>query len=406
MKLTIERLGHLGDGIAAGPVFVPMTLPGEVVEGDVVDGKMPTPRILTPSTDRVKPICSHYKSCGGCSLMHASDDFVANWKQDVVKTALEGQGLEAEFRPIQTSPPGSRRRAGLAGKRTKNGAMIGFHTSGTGTIIEVPNCQLLDPALKKVIPGLTELTVAGASRKGEISFLVTQSLGGVDVVAKGGKPLDEAARVEFAQIANRHELARLTWDDNIVCEINAPIQMFGNARVNPPGGTFLQATSEGEKALVSAVLEIVSGSKRVLDLFSGCGTFSLPVAKIAEVHAVEGDAEMVAALDQGWRFATGLKHVTTEARDLFRRPLLPDEFKGFDAVVIDPPRAGAEAQIAEVAVSGVKAIAMVSCNPVSFARDAVVLKNAGYEIDWVQVVDQFRWSPHVEIVAKFSKRRA
>lgn len=406
MKVTIERLGHLGDGIAAGPVFAPMTLPGEVVEGDVVDGKMPTPRILTPSSDRVKPVCSHYKACGGCSLMHASDDFVAKWKQDVVKTALEGQGLEADFRPIQTSPPRSRRRAGLAGKRTKNGAMIGFHTRGTGTIIEVPNCQLLDPALKNVIPGLTELTIAGASRKGEISFLVTQSLGGVDVVAKGGKPLDEAARVEFAQIANRHDLARLTWDDNIVCEINAPIQMFGNARVNPPGGTFLQATAEGEKSLVSAVLEIVAGSKRVLDLFSGCGTFSLPIARTAEVHAVEGDAEMVAALDGGWRFATGLKQVTTEARDLFRRPLLPDEFKGFDAVVIDPPRAGAEAQIAEVAVSGVKTIAMVSCNPVSFARDSVVLKNAGYEIAWVQVVDQFRWSPHVEIVAKFTKPRA
>lgn len=406
MKVTIERLGHLGDGIAAGPVFAPMTLPGEVVEGDVVDGKMPTPRILTPSSDRVKPACSHYKACGGCSLMHASDDFVAKWKQDVVKTALEGQGLEADFRPIQTSPPRSRRRAGLAGKRTKNGAMIGFHTRGTGTIIEVPNCQLLDPALKNVIPGLTELTIAGASRKGEISFLVTQSLGGVDVVAKGGKPLDEAARVEFAQIANRHDLARLTWDDNIVCEINAPIQMFGNARVNPPGGTFLQATAEGEKSLVSAVLEIVASSKRVLDLFSGCGTFSLPIARTAEVHAVEGDAEMVAALDGGWRFATGLKQVTTEARDLFRRPLLPDEFKGFDAVVIDPPRAGAEAQIAEVAVSGVKTIAMVSCNPVSFARDSVVLKNAGYEIAWVQVVDQFRWSPHVEIVAKFTKPRA
>lgn len=403
MKVTIERLGHLGDGIATGPIFAPMTLPGEVVEGEVVGEKMSAPRILTPSTDRVKPICSHYKACGGCSLMHASDEFVAKWKQGVVKMALEGQGLSADFRPIKTSPAESRRRAGLAGKRTKNGAMIGFHTRGTGTIIEVPNCKLLDPSLKNVVPALKDLTIAGASRKGEISFLVTHSIAGVDVVAKGGKPLDEEARVEFAQIANRHELARLIWEGSTICEINAPLQVFGAARVNPPGGAFLQATPEGEKALVSAVLEIVSGSKKVLDLFSGCGTFTLPVAETSEVHAVEGEEDMLSALDRGWRFATGLKHVTTEARDLFRQPLLPDEFKKIDSVIIDPPRAGAETQIAEVALSGVKTIAMVSCNPVTFARDSAVLKNAGYDIEWVQVVDQFRWSPHVEIVAKFTK---
>jgi 23S rRNA (uracil1939-C5)-methyltransferase len=403
MKVTIERLGHLGDGIAQGPIFAPMTLPGEVVEGDVTDGKMSAPRILTPSSDRVKPSCSHYKACGGCGLMHGSDAFVANWKQEVVKNALSGQGMEAEFRPIHTSPSNSRRRAGLAGKRTKNGAMIGFHTRGTRTLIEVPNCQVLHPALKEVTPALTELTVAGASRKAEISFLVTHSLGGVDVVAKGGKPLDGPARIELAQIASKHELARLIWDGDIVCEISAPIQKFGTTQVNPPGGTFLQATQEGEEALVSAVLETVSGAKKVLDLFSGCGTFTLPLAQTAEVHAVEGEASMLEALDRGWRFDTGLKPVTTEARDLFRRPLLPDEFKGFDAVVIDPPRAGAEAQIVEIAQSGVKLVAMVSCNPVSFARDAAVLKAAGYELEWVQVVDQFRWSSHVEIVAKFTK---
>lgn len=403
MKVTIERLGHLGDGIAEGPIFVPMALPGEVIEGDVVDGKIAAPRIMTPSSDRVKPICSHYKACGGCSLMHASDEFVAEWKQGVVKAALHAQGLQADFRPIVTSPAGSRRRAGLAGKRTKSGAMIGFHTRGSGTIIEIPNCQLLDPELKKVVPALEALMVIGASRKAEVSFLVTQSLGGVDVFAKGGKPLDEPLRLKLAQVANKYDLARLVWEGSTICEINAPVQMFGSARVNPPGGAFLQATEEGEKALVSAVLEITSGSKKVLDLFAGCGTFALPIAQFAEVHAVEGEDEMLSALDHGWRFATGLKHVTTETRDLFRRPLLPDEFKRVDAVVIDPPRSGAEAQIAELAESGVKKIALVSCNPVTFARDVVVLKSAGYELEWVQVVDQFRWSPHVEIVAKITK---
>ncbi|MDE0590974.1 class I SAM-dependent RNA methyltransferase [Halocynthiibacter sp. C4] len=404
MKVTIERLGHLGDGIAEGPVFVPMALPGEVVEGDVEGGKMAAPRILEPSSDRVKPPCSHYKSCGGCSLMHASDAFVANWKQDVVRRALETHGLTAEFRPIQTSPPQSRRRAGLAGKRTKNGAMIGFHTRASGIIIEIPNCKLLEPAVKESIPALEALTIAGTSRKAEISFTVTQTLGGVDVLAQGGKPLDGPLRIELAGIANQFGLARLTWEDELVCEIYAPVQEFAGHRVTPPAGTFLQATKDGENALVSAVLETVSGAEKVLDLFSGCGTFSLPIAEQAEVRAVEGEASMLTALDQAWRFGKGLKHLTTEARDLFRRPLLPDEIKGFDAIVIDPPRAGAEAQIAEIAASNARLVSMVSCNPVTFARDAQTLVGAGFEIGFVQVVDQFRWSPHVEIAASFLRR--
>jgi 23S rRNA (uracil1939-C5)-methyltransferase len=181
------------------------------------------------------------------------------------------------------------------------------------------------------------------------------------------------------------------------------MQDFGRARVIPPPGAFLQATAEGEAALLAALYEAVDGAARIADLFAGCGTFSLPLAEQAEVHAVEGGAAMIAALDQGWRQAQGLRRVTTEARDLFRRPLTPDELTRYDAVVIDPPRAGAEAQTAELARSRVPVIAAVSCNPVTFARDAAVLAGAGYRLDWVQVVDQFRWSTHVELVARFSR---
>lgn len=399
MKVTIERLGHLGDGIADGPVFVPKALPGEVVEGEVVDGRMAAPRILEPSSDRVKAACSHYKACGGCSLMHASDGFVADWKQGVVQRALETHGLNADFRPIVTSPAQSRRRAGLAGKRTKSGAMVGFHTRASGTIIEIPNCHLLDPSLKAAIPALEALTIVGTSRKAEISFLTTLSLGGIDVLATGGKPLDGPLRIELAQVASQFGLARLTWEDEVICEATAPVQLFGETRVKPPAGAFLQATEAGENALVSAVLETVSGADKVLDLFSGSGTFTFPIAKSSEVHAVESEAAMLEALDQGWRFGKGLKHVSTEVRDLFRRPLLPDEIKGFDAVVIDPPRAGAEAQVAELAKSTVNRIAMVSCNPVTFARDVQTLAAVGFKLDFVQVVDQFRWSPHIEVAA-------
>ena len=169
----------------------------------------------------------------------------------------------------------------------------------------------------------------------------------------------------------------------------------------PPPGAFLQATAEGEAALLSDVMDITRGAGRIVDLFAGCGTFSFPLASTAQVHAVEGDRAMTDALDAGWRAATGLKQVTTEARDLFRRPLLPDELSRFDAAVLDPPRAGAEAQVAELVKSGIATIAYVSCNPVTFARDAAVLAMSGYRIERLRVVDQFRWSAHIEIVASF-----
>ncbi|MGL5009323.1 MAG: class I SAM-dependent RNA methyltransferase, partial [Paracoccaceae bacterium] len=183
-------------------------------------------------------------------------------------------------------------------------------------------------------------------------------------------------------------------------------QRFGRALVAPPPGAFLQATDDGERALLRAVGDALAGPMRkVADLFAGVGTFALPLAERAEVHAVEGDAAMTAALEKGWRGAEGLKRVSVETRDLFRRPLEPDELRGFDGVVIDPPRAGAEAQTVALAASLVPVIAAVSCNPVTFARDARVLVAAGYALDWVQVVDQFRWSSHVELVARFSRPR-
>ena len=174
------------------------------------------------------------------------------------------------------------------------------------------------------------------------------------------------------------------------------------ARVVPPPGAFLQATDHGEASLLAAVTEAIGTARRIADLFAGCGTFALPLTARAEVLAVEGDAGMTAAMDKGWRGATGLKRLTTQTRDLFRRPLEPDELRGFDAVVIDPPRAGAEAQTAAIARAKVPVIAMVSCNPATFARDARLLVAAGYRIDWVQPVDQFRWSPHVELAARLS----
>jgi 23S rRNA (uracil1939-C5)-methyltransferase len=408
VKLTVERLGHLGDGIAqgpSGPVYVSGILPGEEVEGDLHGDRLHAPRIVTPSAQRVRPPCLHAKTCGGCLMQHASDAFVTGWKEGIVKGALAGQGLTAPFRPTVTSPPKSRRRATLAARKTKGGALIGFHQRGSDLIIPVPNCQLLHPDLMAAMPALEALTRLGGSRTAELDLTVTRSLAGPDVAVTGGKPLDPAMQLDLARIAETHGIARLTWGDEVVALRAQPMQRFGTALVAPPPGAFLQATAEGEAALLAAVRDAIGPARRVADLFAGCGTFALPLAAQAEIHAVEGDAAMTAALEKGWRQAQGLKKVTAEARDLFRRPLEPDEFRGIDAVVIDPPRAGAEAQMAALAAARVPVVAMVSCNPVTFARDARALVAAGYGIDWVQVVDQFRWSAHVELVARLSLQR-
>tara|TARA_R110001599_G_scaffold102086_1_gene260783 strand:+ start:1856 stop:3094 length:1239 start_codon:yes stop_codon:yes gene_type:complete len=401
-EYTIQRLGHLGDGIASGPLFAPMTLPGEVVTG-TPDGQTLTDiRIVRPSENRVAPPCRHFKACGGCQLQHASDDFVAEFKLGVVKASLDAHGIETIFKPLQTSPAQSRRRATFAAKRTKKGAMAGFHGRGSDVVIEIPGCQLLDPAVLGALPIAEKLAVIGTSRKAPLAVTVTASRGGLDISVQNGKELDGPLRQELAHLCDSLGLARLTWDGEVIAMRTPPVQRFGAAKVTPPPGAFLQATPHGEAALITAVREAVGDARHVIDLFAGSGTFSLPLADRAEVHAVEGDAAMTAALDHGWRMSTGLKPVTTEARDLFRRPLLPDELAKTNAVVIDPPRAGAEAQIAEIVKAMPPVLAYVSCNPVTFARDAAVLIAAGYTLNWVQVVDQFRWSSHVELAAQFT----
>lgn len=404
MSLTIDRLSLHADGVAHGPegtVHIAMALPGEVVEGEIVDGRIASPRILTPSPDRVRAPCVHYRACGGCALQHASDRFVEEWKADVVRVALAGQGLEAPITSVETSAPRSRRRATLAGRRTKKGTLVGFHARASGTLVEITDCLILRPELMAALPALHEATALGASRKGEVAFTVTLSEAGVDIAARGGKPMDPALFEALGTLARSHDLARLSWNDETVAARRPATQQFGRAHVTPPAGAFLQATAEGEAALLAGVRAAVGNAAKIADLFAGSGTFALPLTETAEVLAVEGNAEMIDAMDRGWRAAPGLKQLTAETRDLFRRPLLPDELLRHDAIVIDPPRAGAEAQVAQIATAQVPIVAYVSCNPVTFARDARVLTGAGYTLEWVRVIDQFRWSAHVELVARF-----
>ncbi len=406
VTVTIDRLGHLGDGIASGPVFVPRTLPGEVVEGEVIDGRIAAPRIVQPSPQRVAAPCRHYKTCGGCSLQHARNDFVSEWKCSVVTAALAANDLPAPIRRVHTSPPASRRRAVFSGKRTKSGAMVGFHRAESDTIVAVPDCRVITPRIAEAFGVLEALVVLGGTRKGEVKLAVTDCVDGLDVSASGGRGLDAGLLAEVSTLVAGSSIARLTWNGEPVLQKAQPRIDLDGVLVPFPAGAFLQATEAGEAALRAAVGEAVGDAKRIVDLFAGLGTFALPLARGAEILAVEGERTLIDALEAGWRSSAGLKRVQGETRDLFRRPLLSDELRAFDAIVIDPPRSGAAAQVNEIGKSGVPRVAHVSCNPVTFARDARTLVESGYSMAWIDIVDQFRWSNHTELVSLFEIKRS
>ena len=399
MPHVIERLNTDAIGVSSEGVHIPRALPDETVEiGD--DGSA---KIITPSHQRVKPPCPHYKACGGCSLQHANDEFVAGWKVDVLRKALDTKSVDAPDITTYTSPAQSRRRAKFSATRTKKGAMVGFMAARSNILIPISTCLVVDPKLVEALPTLEELTVEFASRKEVLGLQVTTSDDGLDVVIDTDRPLTDALRQQLALFAQKNSLARLAWKDEVIVTIRQPAQTFGSVTVVPPSGSFLQATPQAEKMMAQTVIECVGDATAVLDLFAGVGTFALQLANTSKVHAVEGDAEMMAALDTGWRKSSGLKHVSTETRDLFRRPLLPDEMAKFDVIVIDPPRAGAQAQFTEIAQSNIAKVVSISCNPVSFARDAAILTGAGYRLRQLWVVDQFRWSSHIEVIGYFEK---
>lgn len=405
-ELIIETLGSQGDGTSTldgAEIFAAFTVPGEKVSGDLVGDRLENVKILEPSPIRVKAPCSHFKTCGGCATQHISGDFLADWKQSIVSTALKRQGIEAAFRPTQTSPANSRRRAVFTGRRTKTGAMLGFHARSSEQLVMIDHCSLIHPDILAGFDGLKALVKLATTRKGTVRLSVSTSLGGLDVDLSDAKLMDTTSLQEVVKITHEHGFARVFWNGDIVLERQPAQQDFGGGLVTPPNGAFLQATAEGEAALLSAVTEIVGKSKAVVDLFAGCGTFSIPLAKQAEVLAVESSKPMLDAMDKGWRQAVGLKRLKTLTRDLFRNPLQPDELKNFDAIVMDPPRAGAKEQARQIADSKVKTLAFVSCNPATFARDARTLIDGGYTLEWVQVVDQFLWSSHCELVAKFTR---
>ena len=407
VTLHITELGGQGDGVAehdGRKVFVAGALPGETVAAELNGDRARPVEMLAASADRVAPRCSHYGVCGGCALQHLSDASYLEFKRRQVVAALSFQGIDAAVDPVMPLAPGTRRRAVFAAARTGKSVLVGFHGRRSHQIVAVPDCAVITPGLAALLPKLERLAAIAAAPKGALTLAVTETATGFDVALTGvARGVSADARIRLVQAAGELGLARLSINGEIAMERAAPLIRSGTAHVAPPPGGFLQACEPSEATMVKLVQEATGGVRKVVDLFAGSGTFSLPLATTAMVHAVESEGEALAALDKAAKRATGLRPVTVEKRDLFRRPLMKDELNRFDAAVIDPPRAGAEAQSRQLAASSVKRIAMVSCNAGTFARDLRILLDGGYRAMRIAPVDQFLWSPHIEIVAALSR---
>ena len=410
--LIIARVGGQGDGIAEtpdGPVFAPLTLPGETVRGEVRDGRLEAVEILATSPDRIAPVSPHYGDCGGCSLQHWAAGPYLDWKREQVRLALAREGIETEIEATVAVPPGTRRRLALHARRGPDGrALLGFKARKSWRLVEITACPVADPRLVAALPALARVAEAFLEHpKSAPTLHATWTLTGLDVDVTGVERrtggLSRDAQMRAIEAAAAADLARLSLAGETLVMERQPRVAFGPATVPLPPGGFLQAVPEAEAAMVERAVAAVKGAKKVADLFCGAGTFTFPLATVAPVLAADASAAGIAALKAGIGTGPGMKPITAEARDLFRRPLAPYDLRGCDAVVMDPPRAGALEQTAQVAAGKASVVVGVSCNPVTFARDARVLIDAGFRLERVTPVDQFLWSAHVELVGVFRR---
>ncbi|MBB3971635.1 class I SAM-dependent RNA methyltransferase [Hansschlegelia beijingensis] len=407
--LRINRLGHRGDGVAlaaGGAVHVPLALPGELVEADLSGERPRLVRVVEAAPERVAPYCPEVGACGGCATQQFAQASALAWKRQLLAEAFGRAGLEVEDRiaPCLDAHGAGRRRVTFHARPGADGRIaVGFAEARSHAIVPIAACPLLAPELAGALPAARALAAALSSRRKPLDIVASATLAGLDVDVRGGGPPPESLRLRLVELAGRLDLARLSIHGDVVVERRRPTLAIGRAEVTPPPGAFLQATALGEAELARLVAEGVAGAKRVADLFCGVGPFALRLAGASEVYAADTEKPAVEALAAAARMASGLKRVTAEARDLFRRPLTAAELAKFDAVVFDPPRAGAEAQARTLAASKVRSVVAVSCSAATLARDAAILIAGGYRLDSVTPVDQFRHSAHVEAVARFSR---
>ena len=432
LDVVIEHIGARGDGVATAtirsnhqdqsrPVFIPLSLPGERVSAralhDIGEGvTCRLSEIIKASPERVEAPCGHFGACGGCGLQHWASAPYQRWKRSRVITALGRAGVEAmEVDPLVVAAPGTRRRAEFVMRRLSHGTVIGFHERGGNRIVDITECPILEPELlgiaRSLPPISSNLLSAGESARATLNLLDS----GPDLLLTLPREPGLSALESLAELAEKLDLCRVsirTATDNSsgpiipVLERRPALIQFADIEVNPSPGAFLQATSSGESAIVAAVLEGVGSSSNIVELHAGCGTLSFQLARLAKVHAVESDPTASATLETAMRRHGLQNRFSVETRDLMDQPLEASELEGYDALVFDPPRAGARAQAERLVSGGPSRVVAVSCNPATFARDARILLDAGYRLGRVTPIDQFLWSPHVELVACFHRDQA
>lgn len=395
--VEIVRFAARGDGVTADGTFVPRTVPGDHI---LADGA------ILPGPDHLVPVCRHFGTCGGCQMQHVSDRLLARFATDRVTQPLARAGIVPDaLMPTHMSPPGSRRRVAMRATRTDGEVRLGFNAEGAHRLVDMQQCPVMRPELFALVAPLRQLLGPYLKERSAIGVTLTLTANGPDLLLSNLQANSVPVIEGLTQFAEAHGLARLSVEgpmgvETVVAAAD-PHVLLGGVAVTLPPAAFLQATEDGEGALVAAVTAITRGARKVADLFAGAGTFALPVSASASVVAADGAGPAIRALEEAARRSG--RAIRTEHRDLFRRPLSAEELNAFDAVIIDPPRAGAIAQMEQLAHSRVARIAAVSCNPATFARDAEWLVAGGYRLGRLWPVAQFRWSTHVELVAEFRR---
>jgi 23S rRNA (uracil1939-C5)-methyltransferase len=408
--LLIDHVGQRGDGVSLADGvarYVPYTLPGETVEAAALPShsdRMQLLRVERASPERIDPFCAYFGRCGGCAIQHWQPDAYRAWKRHLVVDTLARANIACHVDDLIDAHGAGRRRLVVHARRDANGAVpVGFTAPSSHAVLPIDACPILDPALDGAFDAARALTDVLKPVNKPLDIQITATNDGLDVDVRGSGPLPTAAITTLSRVAERHKLARLTRHGELVLMRTPPQIDIGVAKVTLPPGSFLQATVAGEETLAALVMTHCGKAKRVADLFCGVGPFALRLAAKARVNAFDSDAGAVSALQKAAASAPGLKPIKAEARDLFRRPLMPQELNDFDAAVFDPPRQGAEAQTRQLAASKIPVIVAVSCNVTTFARDARTLIDGGYKLEGVTPVDQFRHTPHVELVARFKR---
>ena len=409
--LHISTLGRHGDGIATADgdgeqdrYFVPFALPGERVRAKTVGKRAEVLEILEPSSDRVEPFCPHFGSCGGCTSQHLGDAPYRAWKHGIVEMALSNKGLEVSVDDLIEAHGEGRRRVTFHVRFSKGRVQVGFMQSRSRDLIDLERCPILVPELDAAPETARLMTAPFASKTQQLDIAITATREGLDCDIRGVGAVDYDIHVALAERAEACDIARVSIEGEMALERRKPMLRVGKLRVPLPPASFLQATAIGEEALARLIQSEVGDAKKVADLFCGVGPFALRLAPSVAVYAADSNEAAIAALREAVRYGEGLRPVEAEVRDLFRDPVYHDDLKHFDAVVFNPGRAGAEAQVKEIAVSTVPLVVCVSCDPASLARDAKILTDGGYQFERVTPVDQFKYSPHIESVAVFRRK--